>query len=150
MAFVSQLLKKVAGFLFNHRYHLDDIIAIIRPFIYVYAIVRCGNKSYTPVKISFLLDIVATLVSLSRLVQSAEAKSRPSVGDQQKLRQVEKRHIMRRIWTSLLLYLIRDPIFQDYTHPIALKVFTTLRISPKILGLVLAIVSYYRYYAYIA
>ena len=48
------------------------------------------------------------------------------------------------------MYLIRDPIFEDYTQPIALKVFTTLRISPRILGLILSIVSYYRYYAYIA
>ena len=139
----------MAGFLFNHRYHLDDIIAIIRPFLYVYAIVRCGTKSYTPIKLSLLLDVVSTLVSISRLVQSAEAKGQPS-GDQRKLRQVERRHLMRRIWTSLLVYLIRDPIFQDYTQPAALKVFTALRISPRILGLLLAIVSYYRYYAYIA
>lgn len=68
VSFVRQLLKRVAGFLFNHRYHLDDIIAIVRPFLYVYAVVRCGNKSYTPVKLSLLLDVVATLVSLSRLI----------------------------------------------------------------------------------
>jgi len=57
---------------------------------------------------------------------------------------------MRRIWGALIRYLIRDPIFEDYTQPIALKVFTTLRISPKIFGLLLSIVSYFKYYAYIA
>ena len=57
---------------------------------------------------------------------------------------------MRRIWNALIKYLIRDPIFEDYTQPIALKVFTTLRISPRIFGVILGIISYFRYYAYIA
>ena len=66
------------------------------------------------------------------------------------MKQVEKRELRKRIWNLIIRYLIRDPIFQDYTQPIVLKVFTALRISPKIYGLILGIVSYFRYYAYIA
>jgi hypothetical protein len=73
VGFIRNFLQRVAGFLFNHRYHLDDIIAIVRPFLYVYAIVRCGHRSYTPVRLSFILDVIGILVSFSRLVQAADA-----------------------------------------------------------------------------
>lgn len=68
---IKRFLSKIWGFLFNHRYHLDDIIMIIRPFIYVYSVMKYGRKSYTPIKISLALDIISILVTLSRLIQAA-------------------------------------------------------------------------------
>lgn len=65
---IKRFLNKIWGFLFNHRYHLDDIIMIIRPFIYVYSVMKYGRKSYTPIKISLALDIISILVTLSRLI----------------------------------------------------------------------------------
>lgn len=50
----------------------------------------------------------------------------------------------------LIKYLIRDPIFEDYTKHFISKLFTFLRISPKILALLVSIINYFRYYAYIA
>jgi hypothetical protein len=38
--------KHLFGFIFNHRYHLDDVINIFRPFIYVYLVMKHGRKSY--------------------------------------------------------------------------------------------------------
>ena len=67
-----------------------------------------------------------------------------------RLKQIEKKELLRRIWNALLKYLIRDPIFDDYTQPIVVKIFNTLRISPRIYGVILGIISYFRYYAYIA
>ena len=72
VGFVRHLLKKIVNFLFNHRYHLDDIISIVRPFIYVYSVMKCGNRSYTPIKLSLALDVISILVSFSRLIQAAE------------------------------------------------------------------------------
>jgi len=168
---VRKLFARAYRALFNHRYHLDDIINIVRPFIYVYSIIKYGHKSYTPVKISLLLDLIGIVITLSRLIQASNGQQAPSQdvqGGQQssrhyvedpnrspqkntrRLKQIEKKELMRRIWNALIKYLIRDPIFEDYTQPIALKVFTTLRISPRIFGVILGIVSYFRYYAYIA
>jgi VanZ family protein len=56
--FVGRLLKKIASFLFSNRYHLDDIIMIVRPFIFVYSVMQYGHKSFTPVKISLILDFI--------------------------------------------------------------------------------------------
>ena len=67
-----------------------------------------------------------------------------------RLREVEKQELVKRIKNALLKYLIRDPIYYTYTEPLAAKVFSTLRISPRILGLILSIVNYYKYYSYIA
>ena len=65
---VRKGLRFVGKMLFNHRYHLDDIITIVRPFIYIYSIIRCGSKSYTPIRISLILDIISILVSFSRFL----------------------------------------------------------------------------------
>jgi mannose/fructose/N-acetylgalactosamine-specific phosphotransferase system component IID len=73
VAFVRKTLQGVINFLFSNRYHLDDIIVIVRPFIFVYCVMQYGHKSYTPIKISFVLDMISILLSFSRLVQSANA-----------------------------------------------------------------------------
>lgn len=178
--YVRRVFEKVWGFLFNHKYHLDDILMIIRPFIYVYSIMKCGRKSYTPIKISLAMDLISIIVSLNRLIKASKTNRpatviQPQQIDQHyqqvsgpdsggasnaqgaivvkssgRLRSIEKNQLMKRIWGSLIMYLIRYPIFEDYTYPVALKIFTTLHISPRILGLLLSIVSFYRYYAYIA
>lgn len=70
VAWVRSLLGKVGKFLFNHRYHIDDIIAIVRPLVYLYAVAKYGSKSWAPIKISLVLDVIQILVSLSRLVQA--------------------------------------------------------------------------------
>ena len=57
----------------TNRYHLDDILYILRPFIYVYSVMKYGRKSYTPVKISFMLDVVAIMVSIRRLSKASNS-----------------------------------------------------------------------------
>jgi hypothetical protein len=63
---------------------------------------------------------------------------------------VERKEIMKRIIEILAKYLIRDPIFEDYTKRFIGKLFGFLRISPKILAFLYSIINYFRYYAYIA
>ena len=71
--------KHIFGFIFSHRYHLDDIINIFRPFIYVYLVMKHGRKSYTPIRISFILDVISILITFSRLIQASnpEQQRRP-------------------------------------------------------------------------
>lgn len=38
VAFVRKALQSIINFLFSSRYHLDDIIVIVRPFIFVYCV----------------------------------------------------------------------------------------------------------------
>ena len=67
-----------------------------------------------------------------------------------KLRSIEKKELVKRIWKIIIKYLIREPIFEDMTKPFLAKIFGMLRISPKILGLLVSVLNYFRYYAYIA
>ena len=156
-----KLIKSFFGLLFNHRYHIDDIINIFRPFIFVYLVMKHGRKSYEPIKISLLLDMISILISFSRLIQASNPEVHRKTNDHEEggpkqerstksLKQLEKRELRKRIWNLLIKYLIRDPIFQDYTQPIVMKIFTTLRFPQAVYGLIFGILSYFRYYSYIA
>jgi hypothetical protein len=56
--FVHNTIKRLANMLVNHRYHWDDLLFIVRPFVYVYSVMMYGRKSYIPIKISFAIDLV--------------------------------------------------------------------------------------------
>jgi hypothetical protein len=142
--FVTNLIKKFTNLFFNNRYNLDDILYILRPFIYVYSVMKYGRRSFKPIKIALVLDIVSIGISLIRLIRSANSKDK-----KHKLRTIEKKEIMRRIWETLIKYLVRDPIFESYTKVLLERVFGALRIS-RLLPLLLSIVNYFRYYSYIA
>ena len=66
------------------------------------------------------------------------------------LRTIEKAEMWKRIKFAALLYLVRDPIYENFTKISLERVFGILRISPKILAFLLAGVNYSRYYTYIA
>ena len=143
---IKGILLKFKSLLTGRGYHLDDLIHIFRPFIYVALVTKYGTKDYLPIKISFTLDMVAMVVSLTRLIKSASSKTLA----QNRLHSFEKRTLMRRIWYQLLKYLIRDPIYQSHTQPLLMKIFQTLRIPVRIYSILFALVEYCRYYSYIA
>jgi len=93
----------------------------------------------------------AILISLKRLYSSSSNDTNnDSDSRKSKLRSVERKELERRIKETLLKYLIRDPIFEGFTKKILEKLFTALRISPRLLGLLYSLLSYFRYYTYIA
>jgi hypothetical protein len=67
-----------------------------------------------------------------------------------RLRSIEKRELHKRIRITLLKYLIRDPIFEQFTKKALEKVFGALKISPKLLGLLFSLLNYFKYYTYTA
>lgn len=68
LEFVTKIIKNMASLIFSHRYHLDDILYILRPFVYVFCVMKYGRKSYIPVKIAAIMDGVSIFISISRLL----------------------------------------------------------------------------------
>lgn len=44
--------------LLNSKFSIDELINIVRPVIYVYAILKFGRRSFRPIKISLALDVI--------------------------------------------------------------------------------------------
>ena len=67
----------IANLFVGSKYSLDELIAIIRPVVYVYSVMKFSRKSYTPIKICLVLDVVQIVIGMVRLNRSAfyEAKS---------------------------------------------------------------------------
>jgi len=66
----------IASTFVGSRYSLDELITIIRPVVYVYAVMKLGRKSFAPLKISLVLDIAQIVIGVTRLNRSSfyEAK----------------------------------------------------------------------------
>jgi hypothetical protein len=47
LRFIKGLFSYIAKT--GRKYHIDDVIAIVRPFVYVYSVWKCGRKSYQPI-----------------------------------------------------------------------------------------------------
>jgi len=115
---------------------------------------KFGRKNYKPIQFCLILDTIAIFASLYRLNKASSMEFKQSRGlkssKQQRLRSFEKAELQKRIKDMLLKYLIRDPIYENFTKKLLEKVFSALRISPKLLALLLSLLNYFRYYAYIA
>lgn len=68
----------------------------------------------------------------------------------EKLRTIEKRDLFKRCLVSLVKYLIRDPIYDQFTLPLIRKIFTIFRLPETLYGIVLSILNYWKYYTFIA
>lgn len=75
-AFVKELFKLVGNMLLNSKFSIDELINIVRPVIYLYAILRFGRRSFKPIKISLALDIVQVIFSLLRLWRSHKERAK--------------------------------------------------------------------------
>ena len=122
----------------------------MRPVIYIWCVMMCGKKSYTPIKISFALDVVQILIGVTRQVRSSQYEKKNSKKSHCILSVAEKNEIVKRMRASLLKYFVRDPIFTDYFKHYLEKVCRLVRIPEAIVAYLLAYINYYRFYSYIA
>ena len=67
-------MKFFGNILMNSKFCIDELINIARPVIYLWAILRFGRKSFRPLKISFVLDLVQIVFSCLRLWRSNREK----------------------------------------------------------------------------
>lgn len=124
------------------RFSPDEVIAILRPVMYMWLLVKYGVKSYKPIWISLLLDFAQLAIGLIRLRRSGQ--------EEHSLSLVEKNEIASRIRISLLKYLIREPIFSRVVKPGLEKVCSKLWIPSAFVSYFIAYINYYRYYSFIA
>lgn len=67
------------------------------------------------------------------------------------LSNTEKTELWNRTRSSALKYLIRDPIFTQFTKPMIEKYLGKVRIIPQaIISYLIAYINYFRFYSYIA
>ena len=130
---LKKMIKTITGIAFN-----SDILHIIRPFVYIFLVMKHGKKSWVPIQISLAMDLLIIFLVFLKLIGA------------EKLRTIERRDLTRRNITSLLKYLIRDPIYENFTLKVLQKIFGFLRIPNALFGILLSVLNYYRYYTYIA
>ena len=106
LALLKRLIGKILGIVFN-----SDVLHIIRPLVYVCLVMKHGKKSWEPIKVSFAIDLLIILLVMLRLLGS------------EKLRHIERRDLTWRNIMALAKYLVRDPIFENYTLPAIHRVF---------------------------
>ena len=95
---IRKIFNRFFGIIFD-----SEILHIIRPFIYVYLVMKHGKKSWIPLQVSFALDAFIIFLVGCKLF------------GKEKLRNIERRDLIRRSMWSLVMYLIRDPIFDSFT-----------------------------------
>jgi hypothetical protein len=70
------------------------------------------------------MDVISIAVSLYRLKQANQRFHGDGNSDKSgRLREIEKKELIKRIKETILKYLIRDPIFEDYTKVYIAKLF---------------------------
>jgi len=136
--FVQKIIKIIWDAVHFERMHFDDLLNIVRPFLYVFVVNKWGRKSYFPIKVALLVDLAAAVITFVRL----------NKGD--RLKKVEREQMKKRVLYAFLKFLLRDPIFGEYTQPFISAFLTKIGFSTNILAFILSIINYSRYYTYIA
>ena len=150
-SFFSTLGKLITNYAVGSNFSLDEVIAILRPVVFVWLVLKRGKHSSLPLKVCLWLDIVSAVIGMLRIRRSNEQEQRETQTKQHLiLSSDEKQQIKQRIRTSFLKYLIRDPIFTSKVMPFASSVLTKLRVPPLMIGYFASYVNYFRFYAYIS
>ena len=72
------------------KYAADELISIIRPVVYVLSVVYFGRRSWKPLKISAVLDLVQIIIGVFRLYRSNKyEKESAQLKNEEDLRDVE-------------------------------------------------------------
>lgn len=71
---IKAALRWVCSLLLNRRFCIDELLNIARPVVYVYCVLKFGRRSYKPIKISILFDVLQLLFSAIRLWRSSKEK----------------------------------------------------------------------------
>lgn len=152
---VQWLVKTISTYTVGKEWSLDEVLNIVRPAIYVWAVIKFGRKSYTPIKIAAVLDITQFIIGRVRLHRSHQCESKADNLHTKKqhfvLSSTEKNELWHRTRSSVLKYLVRDPIFTQFTKPMIEKYLGKTRVIPQaIISYLIAYINYFRFYSYIA
>ena len=60
---LKNIIKKVFSIFFN-----SDILHIIRPFVYIYLVMKHGKKSWIPIQVSLAMDLTIIFLVFLKLI----------------------------------------------------------------------------------
>lgn len=135
-AFFSYLFRKIRYFkkLINSRkFKVSEILLILRPFLYMYFLLKNGTESYKPFLISLGIEIFGIFMGIQKM---GKCKT-----------ETEKTELSGR-WRGLFKYLLKEPFFSQYTVRIIHKILSKI-VNDRKIGYVLSILTYFKYYHYI-
>ena len=61
--FVNKIFKKIVNIVFN-----SDVLHILRPFVYVYLVMKHGKKSWYPIQVSLAMDLLIIFLVFLKLI----------------------------------------------------------------------------------
>jgi len=131
--------QSVGFFRFLFRYlskyqNLIEILNLVRPLIYLGMLMVFKQKSYLPLIVSLIVDII---------ILKFYRKEEKFV--QQKIFSFE----YNRRYFGLFFYIMREPIFSNFTKPLVKGFLSKIWISPWIIDLILNLLSYFTNFYYI-
>ena len=104
-----------------------------------------------------MLDVCQLVISAIRLWRSNHEKAKMDKADNEKrirkhyiLSPMEIDEVKKRCQLSALKYLVREPIFTDYTMPILKRLLRRMFVPEIVSTYLLAYINYFRYYAFIS
>jgi hypothetical protein len=125
---ISSYLKFFKIFLIN-KSNIVEILYILRPLIYLSSMIFTNKKSFIPLLINLIIDLII-LKSKKRSEHNFE---------QQKAYHSEYIYRMGR----LAVYFLREPIYSLITKPFIRKLLKILRIPKFIVDIVIVLLAYY-------
>ena len=134
--FTSYLSKKFKYFrkLINSRkFKIIEIILILRPFLYMYALLKYGNKSYKSFLLSLAIEVFGIFIGTMKMSNCRTDTEREELAGR---------------WRGLLKYLLKEPFYSQYTVRIVYTLLCRI-INDRKIGFVLSILTYFKYYSYI-
>ena len=97
-----------------------------------------GKKSWVPIYLTLALDTFIAFLTFLKLIGA------------QKLKTIERNDIRKKYILSLLKYFLRDPIFDTFTVRLIKRICQLFKIPVGLYEIIYNILSWWRYYSYIA
>ena len=105
---------------------LGESLHMIRPLVYVALRRRFGAKSWIPWLLSCILDVFSIRLSSTGIEKCLENDINVSTTDVHTTTSAE----IQRRYTSLLMYFMRDPLYNVFSGPILQSIFGSLAKIP--------------------
>jgi len=134
--FTSYLSKKFKYFrkLINSRkFKISEIILILRPFLYMYYLLKYGTKSYKPFLLSLAIEVFGIFIGTMKMANCKTDTEREELAGR---------------WKGLAKYFLKEPFYSQYTVRIVYTLLCRI-INDRKIGFVLSILTYFKYYSYI-